>query len=77
MYFLLNFNHYVKSYRHLCQILACFTLSTRQIWSCYVTQVVNIEKFKLWPNSAQISSRRVLFFRSYQPESQDGTPQCL
>ena len=24
MYFLLGFSHYIKSYRHLCQDVACF-----------------------------------------------------
>ena len=31
MYLLLNLSHYVKSYRHLCQILAFFTMSALQI----------------------------------------------
>ena len=41
--FLLNLSYCVKSYGHLCQISACFTLSTHQIWSCHVTQVANFK----------------------------------
>ena len=44
MYFLLNLSHYVKSYGHLCQFLAFFTMSTLQIWPCHVTQEANFEK---------------------------------
>ena len=79
MYFLLNMSHRVKSYGHLCQILACFTMRTHEIWSCHVTQVATFENFKLWPNFAltcrkshQISSRKVLYFRSYQPKTSGG-----
>ena len=42
--FLLNVSHYVKSYGHLCQILAFFTMPTLQIWPCHVTQEANFEK---------------------------------
>ena len=45
MYFLLNLSHYVKSYGHLCQILAFFTMPTLQIWPYHVTQEANFEKF--------------------------------
>ena len=38
MYFLLNLSHYVKSYGHLCQILAYFTMPSLQIWPCHVIQ---------------------------------------
>ena len=79
MYFLLNLSHYVKSYGHLCQILAFFTMSAPQIWPCHVTQEVNFEKISFFPNSAfnirksyKISSRKVLYFRSYQPKSSRG-----
>ena len=45
MYFLLNLNHYVKSYGHLSQILAFFKMPTLQIWPCHVTQEANFKKF--------------------------------
>ena len=45
MYFLLNLSHYVKSYGHLCQFLACFTMPALQIWPCHVTQETNFKKF--------------------------------
>ena len=44
MYFLLNLSNYVKSYGHLCQILALFTMPALQIWPCHVTQEANFEK---------------------------------
>ena len=44
MYFLLNLSHYVKSYGHLCQVLAIFTMPAPQIWPCHVTQEANFEK---------------------------------
>ena len=44
MYFLLNLSHYVKSYGHLCQILAFFTMPALQIWPCHLTQEANFEK---------------------------------
>ena len=44
MYFLLNLIHHVKSYGHLCQILAFFTMPALQIWPCHVTQEANFEK---------------------------------
>ena len=37
-------NHYVKSYGHLCQILAFLMMSGLQIWPCHVTQEANFEK---------------------------------
>ena len=52
MYFLLNLSHYVKSYGHLCQILAFFAMPALQIWLCHVTQEANFEKILLFPNSA-------------------------
>ena len=52
MYFLLNLSHYVKSYGHLCQILAFFTMPTLQIWPCHVTLEANFEKILFFPNSA-------------------------
>ena len=41
MYFLLNLSHYVKSYGHLCQILAFFTMPALQIWPFHATQEAN------------------------------------
>ena len=52
MYLLLNLSHYVKSYGHLCQILAFFTMLALQIWPCHVTQEANFEKILFFPNSA-------------------------
>ena len=79
MYFLLNLSHYVKSYGHLCQILAIFTMPAPQIWPCHVTQEANFEKNLFFPNSAfnirksyKISSRKALYFRSYQPKTSRG-----
>ena len=48
MYFLLNLIHYVKSYGHLCQILAFLTMSALQIWPCHVTKEANFEKNDLF-----------------------------
>ena len=79
MYFLLNLSHYVKSYGHLCQILASFTMPALQIWPCHVTQEANFKNNLLFPNSAfyirksyKISSRKALYFRSYQPKTSQG-----
>ena len=44
MYVLLNLSHYVKSYGHLCQFWAFFTMPALQIWPCHVTQEANFEK---------------------------------
>ena len=52
MYFLLNLSHYVKSYGHLCQILAFFKMPALQIWPCHVTQEGNFENILNFPNSA-------------------------
>ena len=41
---LLNLSHYVKSYGHLCQILAIFTMPSPQVWPGHVTQETNFEK---------------------------------
>ena len=76
MYFLLNLRHYVKSYGYLCQILAFFMIPALQIWPCHVIQEANFEKILFFPNSAfnirksyKISSRKALYFRSYQPKT--------
>ena len=75
MYFLLNLSHYIKSYGHLCQFLAFFTMPALQIWPCHVTQVANFKKNLFFPSSAfnirksyKISSRKALYFRSNQPK---------
>ena len=52
MYFLLNLSHYVKSYGHLCQVLAFFTMPALQVWPRHVTQEANFEKILFCPNSA-------------------------
>ena len=79
MYFLLNLSHYVKSYGHLCQILAFFTMPALQIWPCLVTQESNLEKILFFTNfafnigkSCKISGRKALYFRSYQPKTPRG-----
>ena len=79
MYFLMNLSHYIKSYGHLCQLLAFFTMPVLQTWPCHVTQEANFEKILFFPNSAfnirksyKISSRKALYFRSYQPKSSRG-----
>ena len=76
---LLNLSHYVKSYGHLSQILAFFTMLGLQIWPCHVTQEANFEKILRFPNSAfnigkscKISSRKALYFRRYQPKTSRG-----
>ena len=52
MYFLLNLSHHVKSYGHLCQTLAFFTMPALQIWPYHVTQEANFKKNLFFPNSA-------------------------
>ena len=47
MYFLLNLSNCVKIYRHLCQILACFTMTTDQMWSSHITQLANLKTCNL------------------------------
>ena len=81
--FLLNLSHYVKSYGHLCQILAFFRMPAPQIWPCHITQKANFEKIIFFLNSAfnigkscKISSRKALYFRSYQPKNLTA-PQCF
>ena len=79
MYFFLNLSHYVKSYGHLCQILAFFTMSAPEIWPCHVTQGANFEKILSFANSAfnvrksyKASRRKALYFRSYKPKTSQG-----
>ena len=55
------------------------TMPAHQIWSCQVTQEANFETFLSCPNSAfnirkshKISSRKALYFRSYQPKTSRG-----
>ena len=80
MYILLNLSHYVKRYGHLSQILAFFAMPALQIWPCYVTQEANFEKKLLFPKSSfnigkicKISGRKPLYFRSYQPKTQQSS----
>ena len=63
-----------------------FTMSAPEIWPCHVTQEANFEKILFFPNSAfnirkryKISSRKALYFRSYQPKPHGGwkTPPVL
>ena len=70
----------------LCQTLWAFLSNfgifydARSInWSCHVTQEANFEIFLFCPNSAfnirksnKISSRKALYFRSYQPKTHGG-----
>ena len=56
-----------------------FTMPALQIWSCHVTQEAHFEKILLFPNfafiigeSCKISSRKALYFRSYQPKTSWG-----
>ena len=79
MYFLFNLSHYVKSYGHLCQTLAIFTVPAPQIWPCHVTQKANLEQILFFTNSAfnirksyKISSKKALYFRSYLPKNLTG-----
>ena len=79
MYFLLKLSRYVKSYGHLCQILAFFTMPALQKWPCHVTQEANFEKISFFPNSAfnigkscKISRRKALYFRSCQSKTSQG-----
>ena len=43
--FLLNLSHCVKSYTHFYKNLACFTMTTHQVWSSRVTRTPNFENF--------------------------------
>ena len=70
MYFLLNLSHYVKSFGHLCQILAYFTMPA------HVTQEASFEKNLFFLNSVfnikksyKISGTKARYFRSYQPKT--------
>ena len=56
-----------------------FMMPTPQIRPCHVTQKANFEKKLSFPNSAfnireryKISSRKALYFRSYQPKTSRG-----
>ena len=53
MNFLLNLSHYVKSYGHFCQIVACFTMPTHSnmVMLRYMTQVGDFENFQFCPDS--------------------------
>ena len=69
----MNLGHCVKSYGHFCQMLALFTMSTHQIWSCHMTQDANFRNVLFCPNSTfnmrkshKIYSGKALYFRSYR-----------
>ena len=56
-----------------------FTMPSLQIWPCHVTQEANFEKILPFSNSAfnirksyKVSSRKALYFRSYQPKTSRG-----
>ena len=56
-----------------------FTMPAHQIWSCQVTEEANFENILFCPNSTfnigkshKISSRKALYFRSYQPKTSRG-----
>ena len=56
-----------------------FTMPALQIRLCHVTQEANFETILFFPNSAfnirksyKISSRKALYFRSYQPKTSWG-----
>ena len=57
-----------------------FTMPAHQIWPCHVTQKANFENFLCFPNSAfnirksnKTSSRKALYFRSYQLKTSWGS----
>ena len=90
MYFLLNLSHYVKVMGIYLKCWHFFTMSALQIWPCQVTQEENFEKILFFFNSAfnigkscKISSRKALYFRSYQLKTSRGgggkqpPPQCF
>ena len=60
--FLLNFSHFVKSFGHLCQILACFAMITHQIWSSHQTQIANFENFNFSLILHQILEKSQIFW---------------
>ena len=79
MYFLLNLSHYVKSYGHLCQILAFFYDARSPNMAMSRDPRRKFRKNLFFPDSAfnigksrKISSRKALFFRSYQPKTSRG-----
>ena len=55
MYFLLNLGHYVKSYGHLCQILAFFLMPAPQIWPCHVTEEANFKRKLFFPKEGKVT----------------------
>ena len=79
MYFLLNLNHYVKSYGHLCQILSFFYDARSPDMAVSRDPRRKFRKIFIFPNSAfnigkscKICSRKALYFRSYQPKTSRG-----
>ena len=56
-----------------------FTMPALQIWPCHVIQGANFQKILFFPDSAfnsgkscKSSSRKTLYFRSYQPKTPQG-----
>ena len=79
MYFLLNLSHYVKSYGHLCQFLAFFYDVRSPNMAMSRDPRSKFRKNFIFPNfsfnirkSYKISSRKALYFRSYQPKTSRG-----
>ena len=68
----------------ICQILAFLTIAAHQIWPCHVTEDANFGNLLFCNNSKfnirksqKISSRKGLYFRSYQQEtSLENTPSA-
>ena len=71
-----------------CQILAFFTMPALQIWPCHPDPRSKFRKNFIFPNfsfnigkSCKISSRKALYFRSYQPKTSCFTkfslPPCI
>ena len=61
-----------------------FTMPAHQIWSCHVTEEANLENILFFANSTfniekshKISSRKALYFRSYQPKTSRGFSTAL
>ena len=84
MYFLLNLSHYAKRYGHLCQILAFFCDARSLNMAMSRDPRSKFLKNYFFPNSAfdirksyKISSRKALYFRSYQPKILTGGGEPL
>ena len=90
MYFLLNVSHCVKSYGHFCQILTIYDSRSQNMVMSLDPRCKSLKIF-VCPNSTfnikksqKISSRKALYFGSYQQKPHGGggggggtPPQCL